>query len=311
MHATLRPRLEVRHLRALVAIDEAGSVAHAADLLGVSASALTHRIREAERRLGVSLYSRVKGRLRPTAAGDVLRQSAERLLTDLDRSEAVARAFFGGAEHVVRLGIGFYTAYHWLPRFLKRLRAQAPDLDVEIAAAAARRPLDMLGEGGIDLAVVAGEPTRGGITGVRLFSDELVAIMAPDHRLAGKTHVVAEDFMEEDYITYSRTIMPGHEHDRLFRPAAVHPRRYITVELPEAIVELVAAGFGVSVLASWAVAPQVRWGTIACSKLTEHGLDIDWYAAVREADGANSPGRRLAEALAAWCRESPGAFAQR
>ncbi len=295
----------------VAAIDEAGSVADAADLLGVSASALTHRIREAERRLGFSLYSRVKGRLRPTAAGDVLRQSAERLLTDLDRSEAVARAFFGGAGHVVRLGIGFYTAYHWLPRFLKRLRAQAPDLDVEIAAAAARRPLDMLGEGGIDLAVVAGEPAQGGITGVRLFSDELVAIMAPDHRLAGKTHVFAEDFIEEDYISYSRTIMPGHEHDRLFRPAEVHPRRYITVELPEAIVELVAAGFGVSVLAGWAVAPQVRWGAIACSKLTENGIDIDWYAAVRKADGANSPGRRLAEALADWCRESPGAFALR
>ncbi|MFP6731376.1 MAG: LysR family transcriptional regulator [Alphaproteobacteria bacterium] len=311
MYATLRPRLEVRHLRMLVAIDEAGSVADAADLLGVSASALTHRIREAERRLGVALYSRVKGRLRPTPASDVLRQSAERLLTDLDRSEAVARAYFSGVEHVVRLGIGFYTAYHWLPWFLKRLRAQAPDLDVEIVAGAARRPLDMLGEGGIDLAIVGGEPNQAGISGVRLFNDELVAIMAPEHRLAGRAYVVAEDFIDEDYLSYSRTVMPGHEHDRLFRPAEVHPRRYITVELPEAIVELVAAGFGVSVLAGWAVAPQVRWGAIASSRLTENGLDIDWYAAVRETEGADSPGRRLASALAAWCRETPDAFAIR
>ncbi len=311
MYATLRPRLEVRHLRMLVAIDEAGSVADAADLLGVSASALTHRIREAERRLGIALYSRVKGRLRPTPASDVLRQSAERLLTDLDRSEAVARAFSGGPKHVVRLGIGFYTAYHWLPRFLKRLHANDPDLDVEIVAGAARRPLDMLGEGGIDLAIVAGEPVQAGITGTRLFSDELVAIMAPGHRLAARPFVEAEDFVEEDYLSYSRTIMPGHEHDRLFRPAEVHPRRYITVELPEAIVELVAAGFGVSILAGWTVAPQVSFGTIASSRLTKAGLDIDWYAAFRETDGKDSPGHRLAQNLAAWCRDSPGAFALR
>ena len=96
MYASLRPRLEIRHLRMLVAIDEAGGVADAAAILGVSGSALTHRIREAERRLGIALYSRVKGRLRPTPAGDVLRQSAIRLLTDLDRSEAVARAFLRG-----------------------------------------------------------------------------------------------------------------------------------------------------------------------------------------------------------------------
>ena len=311
MYATPRPRLEVRHLRMLVAIDEAGSVADAADLLGVSGSALTHRIREAERRLGIALYSRVKGRLRPTPAGDVLRQSATRLLTDLDRAEAVARASVGGPKHVVRLGIGFYTAYHWLPRFLKRLRHEAPDLDIEIVAGAARQPLDMLAEGGIDLAVVAGEPARSGIGGRHLFSDELVAIMAPDHRLAARPFVEAEDFGAEDYLSYSRTIMPGHEHDRLFRPAGVHPRRYITVELPEAIVELVAAGFGVSILAAWAVAPHVRFGTIASARLTADGLPIDWFAALRETDGADSPGHRLAAALAAWCGETPDAFALR
>ena len=95
------------------------------------------------------------GRRRPPPAGAGLRRSAGRRLTALAGSGAAARSFFGGVEHVVRLGIGFYPAYHWLPRFLKRLRGQEPDLDVEIVAGAARGPLDMLDEGGIDLAVVA------------------------------------------------------------------------------------------------------------------------------------------------------------
>jgi len=309
MYANLRPRLDVRHLRMLVAIDEAHGVAPAADLLGITASALTHRIREAERRLGVSLYDRVKGRLRPTPAGDALRQSAERLLTDLDRAEAAARASIGGAEHVVRLGIGFYTAYHWLPSFLRRLRLVEPDLDIEIVASAARRPLDMLADGGIDLAIMSGEPTHTGIMGLRLFGDEQVAIMAPDHRLAGRPYVVAEDFVDEDYLSYSRTIMPGHEHDRLFTPAGVHARRYVNVELPEAIIELVAAGFGVSILARWVVAPHAAWGSVAVARLTAEGIDVDWYGALRESDGADSPGHRLARALAAWCADTPDAFA--
>ncbi len=80
------------------------------------------------------------------------------------------------------------------------------------------------------------------------------------------------------------------------------------MELPEAIVELVSAGFGVSILAGWTVAPHVRWGNIASSRLTRTGLDIDWYAAFRETDGADSPGHRLAHALAVWCGETPAAF---
>ena len=59
------------------------------------------------------------------------------------------------------------------------------------------------------------------------------------------------------------------------------------------------------------MAPQVRFGTIASSRLTENGLDIDWFTALREADGADSPGHRLAGALTAWCRETPDAFALR
>ena len=48
---------------------------------------------------------------------------------------------------------------------------------------------------------MGGEPMRGGIVGLRLFGDEHVAIMAPYHRHAGRPFVVAEDFVEEDYLS--------------------------------------------------------------------------------------------------------------
>ncbi len=309
MYAAIQPRLDVRHLQMLVAIHETGSVSDAANMLGITPSALTHRIREAERRLDLALYTHVRGRLRPTPAGEGLRQAAERLLADLDRAEAAARAVSGGVSHVVRLGIGFYTAYHWLPRFLARLSDQAPDIQIEIVADAARRPFHMLLDGGIDLAIVAGDPDGAGIEGVRLFADELVAIMAPGHRLAGRDHIVAEDLVDESYLTYSRQSMPGHEYDSLMRPANLYPRRWISVELPEAIAELVSAGFGMSILAHWAVAPHIRWGRLAHTRVTALGLPIDWYAALRQSDAADAPARTVARALADWCRDVPDAFA--
>lgn len=309
MHAPARPSLDVRHLRMLVAIARAGTVSDAADMLGVTPSALTHRIREAERRLGLAIYSRIRGRLRPTPAGEGLRQAAERILANLDRAEADARVVSAGVTHVVRLGIGFYTAYHWLPRFLRHLSGAESDIQIEIVAEAARRPFDMLLDGGIDLAIVPGDPAGAGITGIRLFSDELVAVMAPDHRLAGRAYVVAEDIVDETYITYSRKTVPGHEYEGLMRPANLYPRRWVTVELPEAIAELVAAGFGISILARWAVAPHIRWGRLAHARVTADGLPVAWYAALRESDGRESPGRTVAGALADWCRETPDAFA--
>lgn len=300
------PLLDLRHLRMLLAIADTGSVSEAADLLAVTPSALSHRIREAERRLDVTLFGRLKGRLHLTPAGECLCQSARRALADLSRAETEAIEMSRGVEHVVRIGIGFYSAYHWLPPFLGRLAERAPEMRVEVDADAARRPIATLLEGGIDIAIVPGSQESAGVTGRRLFTDELVAIMAPSHPLAGKPHITAEDLADEDYLSYSRETIPGHEYDRLMAPANVYPRRYVLVELPEAIVELVAAGFGISILSRWAVAPHIASGKLAHARVTAEGIQVDWYADLRAADGDDTPAAALAGMLAGWCAETGG-----
>ena len=290
----------------LTAIADTGSVSEAAGLLAVTPSALSHRIREAERRLDVTLFGRFKGHMRLTPAGECICQSARRVLADLGHAEAEAIVMSRGVEHIVRIGIGFYSAYHWLPGFLGRLRELAPEMRVEVDADAARRPIATLLEGGIDMAIVPGNPESAGVAARRLFTDELVAIMAPSHRLAGRPHITARDLADEDYLSYSRETIPGHEYDRLMAPANVYPRRYVLVELPEAIVELVAAGFGISILSRWAVAPHIASGKLAHARVTAGGVRVDWYVALRVTDGADTPAPTLARMLADWCAETGG-----
>ncbi len=306
----MAPKLDVRHLKMLVEIDRCGSVTNAAEVIGLTQSALTHRIREAERRLGLALYTRVGKGLRMTPAGEMLAQTAARLLDELERTERDAMEAAFGVEHVVRVGLGTYTRYHWLPAFLTYLRAAEPGLEVEVIADAAQRPLAMLIEGAIDVAIVAPGERPGGLGWIRLFTDELVAISPVDHRFAAAGHIEAEEMRDEVWITYGMKTEPGFEGERFMRPADTHPKRVVRVELPEAIVELVRAGLGVSILTRWAVAPHLDAGLLAATRLTKAGLPIEWVAAVRNADDAASPSHRLANALAAWCASPGGGFQQ-
>ena len=106
LQSLFRPRLEVRHLCLMVALDQAGSVTRAADLLGLTQPALSRRIREAERRLGTDLYSREKKRLRPTLAGECLLEHAKRILAELARAEMDTIQIPAGPQALVRLGAG-------------------------------------------------------------------------------------------------------------------------------------------------------------------------------------------------------------
>ncbi len=293
----------------LDAMDEEGTVVRAAARLGLTQSALTHRIREAERRLGTPLFQRVGRRLRMTPAGERLLATARVVLDELARAEDEVQALAAHARRLVRLAQGTYSRFHWLPDFLRFLGAHAPDLEVDLVAhAAAREPLASLEAGRIDVAMVhARDPASARFEAFRLTRDPLVAIMAPDHPLAAKPHIVAQDLAEEHYITYSMTAEPGFEWEALFRPAGVVPRRLSRVELPEAIIDLVRAGFGVSILSGWAVEPEVADGTLVSRPVTAEGLALDWWAVRRRSEGPETPAGRLIEAMLAWGgREAAG-----
>ena len=91
-HGDVTLRLELRHYETVVAIVELGSMTAAAKRLHTTQSALSHRLADAERRLGVKLFDRgAERRLKPTRAGLVVHQSASRALAELERSESMLR----------------------------------------------------------------------------------------------------------------------------------------------------------------------------------------------------------------------------
>jgi LysR family transcriptional regulator for metE and metH len=64
----------------------------------------------------------------------------------------------------------------------------------------------------------------------------------------------------------------------------VTPSQITRLQLTEAIVELVAAGLGIAILAKWAVLPAVRSGTVQTSRIGRTGFRRTWFAAARSAD---------------------------
>ncbi len=295
--------LEIRHLEMLKALAETGRVIDASEKLGVTPSALSHRIREAERRLGVTLYTRMHKRLRMTPAAEYLARTAERVLADLERTEADIRRMNRDIRHVVRIGTECYSSYHWLPFFLTWFRERRTDLDVQVVADAVRETLTHLLNRKLDLAIVPGQVTQAGIISIPLFVDEFVFIMPPNHRHARKQYIEAKDLENERFITYTLVPEPDQEFARFMRPAEAFPQWTAPVELPEAIVELVAAGIGTSVLTRWAVERALQDGRLIAARLTSEGLAVEWSAALREEDADDSPIHMFAEALATWVIE--------
>jgi len=299
----LRPVLDVAHLEALRAIGEHGRLAAAAAVLNVTPSALSHRVHEAERRLGILLYDRNHRRLEPTAAARYLASTAGRLLEELARAEADSRRMIGAVRRVVRVAIDAYRSYSWLPDFVREVRATLPEIELQVAASGAEHATAQVTAEVIDLAIAPGDRPAPHLRDVFLFDDELVFLASPDHPLAGNETVLGSDIEGVDFITYTRTPEPDREFARLFRPSNHFPAWVETVELPEAIVDMVASGLGTTVLSRWAVHDAIERGRVAASRVGETGIVIPWHAFTRADD---DDAAALANLLATWCKEHGG-----
>ena len=273
-------RLDLRHYETVVAIVDFGTMTRAAQHLTIGQSALSHRLAEAEKRLGMPLFIRgTNRRLSPNPQGLAVYQAASRAIGDLRRLEEALAVSPSGAEITLRIGVGAYDTYHWFPGYLATLREDRPDLDLDlvsitdpVGAAVAGRTVDM--------ALAPGYP-EGEHTLIPAFDDELVFICAPDHRLAGREVIAAADLADETLLTYNALPTPGFEYDRFVRPSGYSPRLVRVVPQTAAIVELVAAGAGVSILSRWATNPMVEAGRLARARCKRDGLSIPWHITVR------------------------------
>ena len=274
--------LEVRHLQLVTAIAEEGGVTRAAGRLHLTQSALSHQLAGLEQRLGTRLFLRLGRKMVLTAAGQVLVASAGRLLEDLRRAEDAVVRLGSDRSGVLRLATECYTCYHWVPPLLREFQRTWPEVELRIVADATRAPLDALAAGRLDLAIVSSPARDRRFVRTPLFSDELVAVMAPSHRLAGRAWLRAADFADENLILYTSP-EESTAFQKMLVPAGVTPRQLSEIQLTEAIIEMVKAGLGVSILARWSVAPHLAAGTLRAARLGPRGLLRDWTAATLRA----------------------------
>ena len=271
--------LEVRHLRLIETVAREGGITKAATRLHLTQSALSHQLRDIEEKLGTPLFIRLNKKMLLTQAGERLLNAAPLVLDELRRAEEDIRQIALHREGMLRISTECYTCYHWLPAVLKPFQEVFPRVEVRIVAEATRRPIEALLDGRLDLAITSCATRNRKLTFKPMFRDELVVITSPQHPLALRPYVTAKDLAAEHLLVYA---LPNEEltvFQKVLVPAGVKPRQVSRVELTEAIIEMVKAGLGISVMARWAVAPHVEAGLLRALPLTARGLHRQWSAA--------------------------------
>ncbi|GAA0302375.1 LysR family transcriptional regulator [Rhodovulum strictum] len=278
--------LELRHLRTIKAIHDAGGLARAAERLNITQSALSHQVKGLEEQVGMELFVRRTKPLRLSAAGLRLLRAAERILPEIAALQAEFQGLRSGRSGRLHITLECHACYDWLLPVLESFRKVWPEVDVDIRPGLSFDALPALAREEVDLVISSDPEDHDDLTFAPLFDYEPVFVCAATHPLAAKPFVEAEDFRDQTLITYPVDRSRLDIFTGLLGPARVEPLAVRVVELTAVILMLVASGRGVTVLPDWVVRDARGAADLAIRRVTEPGLTKRIYAATRTEDAA-------------------------
>jgi LysR family transcriptional regulator for metE and metH len=292
--------LEARDLRLVRAIAESGGATRAAKQLHLSQSAISHQLRGLEERLGVPLFRRDGRKLVITAAGTRLVELSHQVLGTLWQAELELKRGALSERPKLRVATQCYTAYHWLPNALKALLSEHPEVDLVLISDVLNDAAQALNDDQVDLALCVIPPKRGSFARVPLFKDELVLAVPRGHWLATKPYVQGSDLKAETLIQTNISTLERERVKRLvFGHAGAQVARVLRVPVTEAVLELVEAGLGVSILAGFTLGARAARGDVVPVRLTRHGIKRQWLGLFAQRSALTRPIRTLLGTLKA------------
>jgi LysR family transcriptional regulator for metE and metH len=271
--------LEIRHLRLVAGIADAGSMTRAAERLHLTQSALSHQLRDIEGRIGAPFFTRLGRRMVLTAAGRRVLETARRVIGDVERAEDDLRRIAGHGDGTIRVCTECNTGYHWLAPLLTVFARKHPRVAVHVAADATSRPVEALLDGRVDLAILIDAQPDRRLRLQPLFTDEMIAIVAKSDALARKRWLSAEDLAGRHLLLYTSVPEESFVLRQVLGPAGLTPARVSFIMLTEAMIELARAGTGVGVLPRWSAQRAIASGAVVPLAITRRGMRRLWSAA--------------------------------
>lgn len=245
MHGNEDKIMTLIQMEIFLKVIQTGSFTRAGEELGLSQSAVSHAITSLESELGFMLIKRNRSGVSITANGERMLGYISKIMHIKEQMEQDAASITGGHTGTIRVGTFSSVSIKWLPQILKQFQQNYPSIQVELLEGGYEEVEHWINVGLVDLGFISVTPKN--VHEVLILKkDRFVLLLPQGHALCRDGSITMEKIAAEPFI------MPKKGCDayirKLFKERKLKPSIRFEIGDDHAIVALVQAGLGVSVL---------------------------------------------------------------
>jgi DNA-binding transcriptional LysR family regulator len=248
--------MELHHLRTFREVVRERGFTAAARKLFLTQPAVSQQIKALETEVGERLLERSGRDVRPTEAGLLLLETADRVLRELDDAATRIRENRDDGGGSVVIACPDTIALHLLPSVLERFRAEFPKSGVTVRCHGSPEVVGLVLAGDADLGIATERRDLDPVLeSARLLEEELVLAVPTSHRLAAKGPTSLADLANETAVLLAPPASTRAVIDEGLARAGISLVRVLESGNLEVVKAYVARGLGISILPALAVTP--------------------------------------------------------
>jgi DNA-binding transcriptional LysR family regulator len=285
--------MDLRQLRYLVSLGDLRNFTRAAEHEHVSQPALSQQIRRLEAEVGLPLVERTTRRVRLTEPGRLLVVRARRILAEIEAAEAELGELKGVRAGRLTIGATSTLGPIDLSLLLATYNGRYPGVDLTVREGPSGELARMVRDDEVDVAFlsITDQMDRDELSLHPLIEEELVAVLPPRHRLAGRTEIAVADLAGERFVSFRENTRLRELLESAAEGAGFRPQIAFESDAVGRLRSLVAHGLGVALLPRSDAVPGST--DVAVVRLTDPAPTRDVTLAWRS-------GRRLSPAAQAF-----------
>lgn len=259
-----------RRLQVFYSVARHLSFTKAAEALHMTQPAVTFQVRQLEEQFNTRLFDRTHNRINLTEAGDRVYHYAKQIFELYSRMEGEVRELTGDVSGVVILGASTTIAEYMLPSLLGAFKRKFPDVVIRLRVSNTDGIVTMVEENEIDLGVVEAPVSNKSLVVEICRVDTLVAVLPPEHELAGRASLPVADVLKYPFITREEGSGTREVTFDYLRGAGLEPANLnVVMELgsPESIKGAIEADMGISILSRSTIGKELQLRTLTCVEL--------------------------------------------
>lgn len=240
--------MNIRQIEIFRAVMQAGSITGAALLLHVSQPGVSRMLAHIELQLGLALFERTRGKLRPTPEAQALYVQVEQVYQGVQRIEERARELKEGTGLTLRVLASPSSGLEVVPQAIAVLSQHYPDARIYLETQLVREMVGQLVRNEADIAISTLEIDHTLLASELLGRWRMVCVFPKNHKFESHRNVSVQDLLTQKLIGFAPDTPQGRLLAEWIGASCETPLPRLEVRSGQAACALVAAGAGVSIV---------------------------------------------------------------